>query len=291
MSPPLAISYLGPLLIAALFFLLLLLEALSPLRRRKRPQAPRLLLNLSLSATVFAVGGLAVKPVALGGAAWTGAQIFGLLHFLPLPFWAQFILGFLIMDLTFYYWHRLNHTRALLWRFHIVHHVDPDLDVSTSFRFHPVEILYSTLFRVLQVGLAGISPLIYVTYELAFQGATLFHHSNVRIPLSWERRVNKVLVTPRMHGVHHSVVGSETNSNYAVIFSWWDRLHRSLRLNVKQADLIIGVPGYLLPADNRFWPLLKIPFLRQRPYWRWPSGKAVTRPAVPGAAEPRIMLE
>ena len=136
------------------------------------------------------------------------------------------------MDLTFYYWHRLNHTRPLLWRFHNVHHADPDMDVTTSFRFHWGEVLYSTVFRLLQVGLIGVSPLTYLVYEVVFNGATMFHHSNLRLPVAWERRLNRVFVTPRMHGVHHSAVGPETNSNYSVIFSWWDRLNRSLRLNV-----------------------------------------------------------
>ena len=123
------------------------------------------------------------------------------------------------MDLTFYYWHRLNHLRPLLWRFHNVHHVDPDMDVTTSFRFHLGEVLYSTLFRLLQVGLMGVSPLTYLLYEFIFNCATMFHHSNVRLPLAWERLLNRVFVTPRMHGVHHSALGPETNSNYSVIFS------------------------------------------------------------------------
>jgi hypothetical protein len=80
-----------------------------------------------------------------------------------------------------------------------------------------------------------------------------------------------------MHGVHHSVIGRETNSNYSVIFSWWDRLNRSLKLNIRQADIIIGVPGYLLPGDNRILPMLALPFHKPRPYWRWPSGQASMR--------------
>ena len=291
MSPPLAPSYLGPASLAALFILLLVLEALRPLRRRKLAQGRRLALNLSLSATVFATGAYAVKPLALLAAAWVGQRSVGLLQVLPLPFWAQFTLGFCLMDLTFYYWHRLNHTRRLLWRFHNIHHVDPDLDVSTSFRFHPVEILYSAAFRLLQVGLVGLTPFIYGAYELVFQGATLFHHSNLKLPVRLERLLNKVVVTPRMHGIHHSVIGRETNSNYSVIFSWWDRMHRSLRLNVGQAEVIIGVPGYLRPEDNRFLPLLKFPFVKQRPYWRWPSGKAAVRPAAPAVLNMGFMVE
>lgn len=89
-----------------------------PLRRRKRAQGPRLLLNFWLTAMVFAAAGLAVRPVALGGAAWASDQSFGLLYLLPLPCWARFAGGFLLLDLTFYFCHRLNHTYPLLWRFH-----------------------------------------------------------------------------------------------------------------------------------------------------------------------------
>jgi hypothetical protein len=91
------------------------------------------------------------------------------------------------------------------------------------------------------------------------------------------RKLNLVLVTTRMHGVHHSAVGVETNSNYSVIFSWWDRLNRSPRLNIGQQDIVIGVLGYLKPWDNRILRMLALPFTRQRPYWRWPSGKASLR--------------
>jgi len=269
--------------ILAVFLLLFGLESLSPLRRRKRGRAPRLAVNLLITALSFGVGLAVVRPVALFGvASWVEANRFGLLPWAGLPFWAQFALGFLWMDLTFYWWHRANHVYPLLWRFHNVHHVDPDLDVSTSFRFHFGETFYSTAFRVVQVGLAGIVPFTYLTYELLFNLATMFHHSNLRLPLGLERWLNKIFVTPRMHGVHHSAVGAETNSNYSVIFRWWDYLHRSLRLNVPQKEVVIGVPGYLLPRDNAVHRLVALPFTRQRPYWRWPSGEASVRRAGEG---------
>ena len=99
----------------------------------------------------------------MGTAAWAEAHGFGLLNWLPVPLWAQLAGGVLLMDLSFYYWHRLNHLRPWLWRFHNVHHVDPDMDVSTSFRFHVGEVLYSTVFRLLQAGLLGVLPVTYLT--------------------------------------------------------------------------------------------------------------------------------
>jgi len=279
------------LLLPALFLALLALEAAWPLRRLKRSRPRRWGVNVALMALAFACGMLVVRPVALGTAAWVESRGLGLLATLPLPFWGKFALGFLLMDLTFYYWHRLNHTRRLLWRFHNVHHVDPDLDVTTSFRFHFGEILYSTVFRLAQVGLMGVAPVTYLAYELAFNAATLFQHSNLRLPLVLERPLNWLLVTPRMHGIHHSVVGGETNSNYAVVFSCWDRLNRSLRLNIPQSQVIIGVPGYLRPRDNRLAALVILPFLLQRPYWRWPSGKASVRLQPPAHPQPGRLAE
>jgi sterol desaturase/sphingolipid hydroxylase (fatty acid hydroxylase superfamily) len=277
-------------LVPGIFVLLLVLEFLRPLRRLKRARGPRYLVNGALTGLGFLAGVLAVRPAALGGALWVQQHSVGLLNLVQLPLWVQVAAGVLLMDLTFYYWHRLNHTRPLLWRFHNVHHADPDMDVTTSFRFHWGEVLYSTVFRLLQVSLIGVLPLTYVVYEVIFNGATMFHHSNLRLPVAWERRLNRVFVTPRMHGVHHSAVGPETNSNYSVIFSWWDRLNRSLRLNVGQRDIVIGVPGYLRPGDNRILPMLALPFAQQRPYWRWPSGKASLRVKSPGTLESPGMM-
>ncbi len=277
-------------LMVAVFALLLALETWHPLRRRKRLLGQRFPVNFCFTALGFAAGALTVRPAALGLAFWARGHSFGLLHLLPLSPWAQVAVGILWLDLTFYYWHRFNHLRPLLWRFHNVHHVDPDLDVTTSFRFHFGEVLYSTPFRLLQVGLFGVSPATYLLYEFLFNCATMFHHSNVRLPLALERLLNKVLVTPRMHGIHHSAIGLETNSNYSVIFSCWDRLNASLRLNVPQAEVVIGVPAYLRPTDNRLAHLLQLPILRQRSYWRFPSGKAARRrysPEIP----PSAMLE
>jgi sterol desaturase/sphingolipid hydroxylase (fatty acid hydroxylase superfamily) len=277
MPNPVTLHAWTPEFLVVFFVLLGALEFLRPLRRPKRRRPRRWAVNLAVTGLSFVVGVAVVRPGALATAAWAQSLNFGLLPWSALPFWVQFLLGFLWMDATFYYWHRANHLHPLLWRFHNVHHVDPDMDVTTSFRFHFGETFYSTLFRILQVGLAGITPLTYFAYEIVFNLATMFHHSNLALPPDLERRLNKVLVTPRMHGIHHSAVGNETNSNYSVIFSWWDRVNRSLRLNVPQREVVIGVPGYLLPRDNGLWSLLRQPFQKQRPYWRWPSGKASLR--------------
>jgi sterol desaturase/sphingolipid hydroxylase (fatty acid hydroxylase superfamily) len=215
-----------------------------------------------------------VRPGALHALHWSSQKPFGLLHFLNLPPVASFALAFLSLDLSFYWWHLANHRIPFLWRFHNVHHFDPDLDVSTGFRFHFGEVFMSAAFRILQVALIGVSMPAFVAYELAFQANTLFHHSNLRLPIRIERLLNKILVTPRMHGIHHSQRQHETNSNYGVVFPWWDRLHRTLGLNVPQSEIIIGVPGYSRAEDNRLLNILISPFRPQRDYWpREPGGR------------------
>lgn len=254
-------------IVSGIFCVLFILERAFPLRRRNRPIVVRLFINLAMSALAFLLAAVVVRPAALGALNWSAQKPFGLAHVFHLPAVAQFILSFLWMDLTFYWWHIANHRIPFLWRFHNVHHIDPDLDVSTGFRFHFGEVAMSAAFRVIQVAVIGISAPAFAAYEIVFQANRLFHHSNLRLPIRLERILNKFIVTPRMHGIHHSQLQRETNSNYGVVFPWWDRLHRTLGLNIPQSEIKIGVPGYSRPEDNRFTNALLMPFRRQREYW------------------------
>jgi len=259
------------------FILLILLEQLFPLRPRTVAFLKRLWLNLAIAALAFFTAAIAVRP--LGGFAlrWSLQSSFGLLQWLSLPPIVKFCAGFLLMDLSFYYWHRANHKIPFLWRFHNVHHIDGDLDVSTAFRFHFGEILFSAGFRIAQVLLLGVTGWIYAAYELVFQACTMFHHSNLRLPLRLERILNQIVVTPRMHAIHHSQMERETNSNYSTVFAWWDRLHRSLELSIPQSALRIGVPAYTGCEDQDFVECLRLPFVAQRDYWRNAEGEIPTR--------------
>lgn len=268
-----------PIIVIGVFVLLFAVEKLFPLRESKAGLVARLIVNAALSGLTFFVALLVVRPSALSALKWTSAHPFGLVQWLRLPSWAEFIVGFLLLDLSFYYWHILNHKIPWLWRFHNVHHIDPDLDVSTGFRFHFGEVLLSTVFRVVQVSLIGLSLRTFAIYELVFQAETLFHHSNLRMPIRFERLLNRLLVTPRMHGIHHSRVQSEANSNFGVVFSWWDRLHRTLGLNIPQSKIEIGIVGYALPEDNKLWRALFMPLVKQRDYWRKSDGGTPERDA------------
>ena len=276
-------------ILSGVFLALFLLEWRFPLREPRRPLLGRLVLNLSLSVLAFGTAQLIVQPAAAFMLGVTARRGFGLIHLFELAGVAGGVVAFLLMDLTFYYWHVANHKVPLLWRLHNVHHIDPDLDVSTGFRFHAGEVALSAGFRALQVALIGVSAWTYAVYELVYQANTYFHHSNVRLPLRVERVLNWVLVTPRMHGVHHSQVRRETNSNYSVVFPWWDWLHRTLRLNVPQRQIDIGIPAYSGRGDNTFWNALLLPFRAQRDYWHASHGTVVERtPAASGESRARM---
>jgi sterol desaturase/sphingolipid hydroxylase (fatty acid hydroxylase superfamily) len=274
--------WLVPAIVATVYLALFLTERRFPLRAARRGLWPRVWVNVVITALVLVTAAITVRPAVEYLLVLSPEREFGLLAMTDLPVAVEFVIAFLLFDWSFYWWHRANHRLPLLWRFHNVHHVDPDLDVTTAFRFHAVEIGYSAAFRVTQVILIGPAAWMYVAYELVFQVGTLFHHSNVKLPRRAERLANLVFVTPRMHGVHHSNFRRETDSNYSSVFSWWDRVHRTLRLDVPQRDIEIGVPGYSLPADNRAATLLSMPFHRQRAYWQRPDGTPMeTRPVSP----------
>jgi sterol desaturase/sphingolipid hydroxylase (fatty acid hydroxylase superfamily) len=250
------------------YMALFLLERALPLRRPKARLLPRLLVNAAISVLAFATVVALVQPAAGVTLELAQSRSFGLLPIFGLAGAFELIASFVLLDLTFYYWHVANHRFAFLWRFHNVHHIDPDLDVTTAFRFHLVEVGFSAGFRAAQVLLIGPSLLAYAIYELAFQLGTLFHHSNVRLPIAVERTLNLMVVTPRMHGIHHSDIREENLANFGVVFSCWDRLHRTLCMNVPQSEVAIGIPGYAEPRDNALLSALAMPFRRQRDYWR-----------------------
>lgn len=243
-------------------------ERIVPLRRPTAALGRRLFVNGVMSLLTYGAAYVSVRPMTAAALDWSSGEKIGLLHVVGGPAWLQAAIGFLLLDVTFYYWHRLNHRVPFLWRFHNIHHVDPDLDVSTGFRFHFVEVGLSAVFRGAQVVLIGASLGLFAAYELVFQLGTFFHHSNVRLPRRLEGALNALVVTPRMHGIHHSQYHEETDSNYSVVFSVWDRLHRTFRWDVPENEIVIGVPGYVKPGDNAVKSLILMSFRKQRDYWQ-----------------------
>ncbi|MFT2011169.1 sterol desaturase family protein [Pontibacter sp. 13R65] len=266
----------GAPLLGMLGLALLVLETRQQLRIPSQPKLVRLRQNASVAALALPALRLLLLPALYAVAKWANKRQFGLLPQLKLPAWANVAAGFLLLDYSNYLWHVLLHRLTILWRFHNVHHIDLDLDLSTAWRFHVGENIASVPFRGAMVALLGVPPKLVVVYEFFFEACTAFHHSNVRLPYQLERRLLQVMVTPRMHGIHHSIVAQETNSNFSVIFSFWDRLHKTLQLHVPQHALTIGAPAYRNVAEQTPGWLLLLPFKKQRE-WKLPNGSTPTR--------------
>ena len=266
----------GAPILGAIFLVLLFLQRRFPLRGQKFAALSRILRNLLFAIPSFITLRLLLVPIPLAVALWAQNHHWGLLNQTNFPLWLEAVLGIMLLDYTYYWWHIATHRVPLLWRFHNVHHSDLDMDVSTATRFHFVELALSVVFRCVAVLLIGIAPLALLLFEVCFEAASQFHHSNWRLPLRFEAFLVRIFVTPRMHGIHHSIVRSETDSNWGTIFSVWDALHRSLNISVPQDAITIGVPAYRDPAELTLKDLFLMPFRAQRD-WRLPDGE---RPSV-----------
>ncbi len=256
----------GILTVGIAIVLLLLGEHFFPLRSRRRPLLPRWGVNAAFSLLTYGSAYLVVRPAILAALSISNGR-FGIFPWLRLGMIPEAILSFLALDFTFYGWHRANHAFKQLWRFHNVHHIDPDLDLSTAFRFHFVEVALSSVFRFFQVLLLGVPFPIQAVFDIVFQTATFFHHSNLRLPTALESVLQNIFVTPRLHGIHHSKKENETNSNYSVIFSIWDQWLRTFTPGIPVREIQIGVPGYDKVEDNYLKNAIAHPFAPQKAYW------------------------
>lgn len=252
---------------AAAFGALFLLERARPLRRRAEPGLARVARNLALGGVAAAVAQVLQWLLLRPFVAWAEAHGVGLLPLLGLPRPAAVALGVVLLDYTLWHWHRWNHMWPALWRFHLVHHVDRDLDASTGLRFHVGELALSIGYRALQVAATGAGAAALDLWSGLLLVSILFHHSNLRLPLGLERRLVRVVVTPRMHGIHHSERREEVDTNFSSLLSCWDLLHGSLRLDVPQAAVVIGVPAHRDPRGLGFRAQLALPFRRQDDAW------------------------
>jgi sterol desaturase/sphingolipid hydroxylase (fatty acid hydroxylase superfamily) len=244
-----------------------LLETRRPLRRRREPRARRTARNMTMAGLTAASLSLLETPLLRPVLGHVERRRAGLLQRLPLPRPLGLAAGVLLLDYTLWWWHWMNHRWPVLWRFHLVHHVDRDLDASTAIRFHFGEMSLSVLFRMAQIRLFGIDRQTLGIWQLMLMVSILFHHSNLRLSEAHDRRLARFVVTPRMHGIHHSTRHAEADSNWSSLFSWWDLLHGTLRLDVPQGEITIGVPAYDHPAGVTLPKLVVMPFEEQRDDW------------------------
>ncbi|WP_240472758.1 sterol desaturase family protein [Salinivibrio socompensis] len=194
-----------------------------PKRQLTRTRRERWRGNITLTAFNTLTLRLLAPLSAVGVASLVDESGWGLLNQFSLPLWATVILTLIVMDLAIWYQHKLFHELPWLWRLHLVHHADMDIDVTTGARFHTVEIWLSMAIKCALVALLGAPVLGVILFETVLSSMAMFNHSNVRLPLRLDDWLRRIVVTPDMHRVHHSTRFHECNANYGFNLSCWDR--------------------------------------------------------------------
>lgn len=267
-QPPRALRLAATIVMTAAAVVLFIAEKRRPLRTPTQEEPLRTVRNLLLGAASMAVVALLQSPIVEPISQRVAKRRLGLAQRLPVAAGVRDAAAFVLLDYTMYLWHVLTHKVPLLWRFHLVHHTDLDLDTTTALRFHAVDMALSIPWRAAQVHVCGASPRALLLWQSFFFASIMFHHSNLRLPAHIERGLMRLLTTPRMHGIHHSAVREETDSNWTSGLSWWDWLHGTLRDDVPQRAITIGVPAYRDADELDLGALAALPFVRQRDPWQ-----------------------
>lgn len=262
---------------AGIFLLVAVLEALFPRRVRGLARRKRWAENLGLVAVSTILLRITMPIGAVAASVWVVQNGWGLFSLLDLPLWTEILFGVLLLDFIIYLQHVMFHAVPLLWRLHMVHHADLDFDLTTGIRFHPIEILISMVIKLSSIAVLGAHPLAVVLFEILLNGTAMFNHGNLFLPISLDRYLRLLLVTPDMHRVHHSVFPSETNTNFGFCLPWWDRLMGTYRPQPSKGhlDMAIGLNQFRDPIrQNLIW-MLAAPFTaRQGSYAIGRRGKS-----------------
>jgi len=250
---------------------LFILETRQTLRaRRREDRAIHTGRNLVIAGLAGVVMNLVETPLLRRVARHVEANELGIAPHVTRHAALRVIVAVALLDYGLYIWHVLTHKLPWLWRFHLVHHIDLDLDTSTAIRFHFGEMLVSVPWRLAQARVVGSSPLAVSVWQTLLLISILFHHSNVRLPLGVERWLRLLVATPRLHGIHHRSEQSCLDSNWTSGLSVWDFLHGTHRWREDEQPLT-GVPGYQEPRDVTLKRSLALPFRAMRR----PSGDSV----------------
>jgi sterol desaturase/sphingolipid hydroxylase (fatty acid hydroxylase superfamily) len=234
-------------------------EALVPLRKQSRRVNGRLTTNLWLLVITLSLGILLNFALALGAAYFTESGA-GLLQVVGISGAAAFIVALLALDGATYLVHRLMHQTPIMWRVHLVHHTDASVDATTAFRQHPVEGVLRFSFIAATAWSLGAPPAAITVYRLLGALNSVLEHANIRVPRWLDQIAVLVWVTPDMHKVHHSRDRSETDSNYANLFSFFDRLFGTFTSSSRGPLVRYGINGYDAPEQQSIGALLWLPF-------------------------------
>jgi sterol desaturase/sphingolipid hydroxylase (fatty acid hydroxylase superfamily) len=242
---------------------MLVLETIWPRRQHVRASLVRLSTNVLLTlfnGVFMKLLASAIVPIAaVSAAVYVEAQGWGLFNMISMPFSLEVILSLILLDLAIYGQHVAAHIIPMLWKFHKVHHSDVEFDVTTALRFHPIEIFISMLWKITLVFILGPSAFAIILFEVILNGCAMFNHANFKLPVSIDRYLRLILVTPDMHRIHHSIIPKELNTNYGFSIPIWDRLFGTYtdQPSKGHTDMNIGLEKHQDKQPTKFvWSLL-----------------------------------
>jgi sterol desaturase/sphingolipid hydroxylase (fatty acid hydroxylase superfamily) len=246
---------------AGVFAVMAAWEMLAPRREQRIGRGARWPSNIAIVILDTVLVRLVFPTTAVGLALLAEAQGWGLLHALSLPGWASILFAVIALDFAIYLQHVLFHAVPALWRLHRMHHADLEFDVTTGARFHPIEILLSMSLKLGVVAALGAPAIAVLIFEVLLNATAMFNHSNVCMPLWVDGVLRWIVVTPDMHRVHHSIVPSETNSNFGFNLPWWDRLFGTYRSQpaVGHDAMTIGIQQFRELREQRLDRMLTQP--------------------------------
>jgi len=247
-----------------IFALMALWEIIAPRRVLTVSKPLRWLNNLGLVFLNSIILRLLFPAAAVGVALFAAQNGWGLLNHFTVTFPLALVVSVVAMDFIIYLQHVLVHAVPSLWRMHRVHHADPDYDVTTGARFHPIEIILSMLIKFATIVVLGPPVVAVVIFEVVLNALAMFNHGNVRLPSAVDRLLRLIVVTPDMHRVHHSAEDNEANSNFGFNLSVWDRLFGTYIAQPRggHEGMVIGIHHYRAPEQVTWLPgLLALPFI------------------------------
>jgi len=216
--------------------------------------------NLAIAVFNTVVIALVFGSLTAFVAYWAEQRQLGLLYRFGLSNPVRFVLALILLDGWMYVWHRANHSVPLLWRFHRMHHSDPNMDVTTATRFHFGEQVLSSILRLALIPLLGLQVWMLVAYDAVALCVIMFHHADISLS-RWDHWVRYLIVTPDMHKVHHSNCQPETDSNFSTVLSIWDRMAMTFRMRPDLQAIVFGLEEFTDASWQTWFGLWKTPFI------------------------------
>ena len=236
-----------------------ILEGLFPLIRFNYEKWKHAKVNLFLLLTTILINagfGIATAGVFI----WTQNNSIGLLHMITLPIWLEVLIGVMILDLIAQYVvHFLLHRIKFMWKFHMVHHSDTNVDVTTGTRHHPGDYVFRELFALIAIVAGGLPFGIYMVYRILTIVFTYWTHANLNMPVAIDKALSLIFITPNIHKFHHHFERPWTDTNFGNIFSLWDRMFGTLVYDDPH-KITYGLDVLNPSTDEDVWFQFKIPF-------------------------------